>query len=377
MKYILFAAMLIALACFAGLHAQTKSLPDNTVSISADLHINDAVQILETFAIKEKKKKLLNMSRFNSSINVPINNLPWDKALDLIVLRNGLMLQEYAGYIAIENIPEPVTQTAEKPDPLVIQAKEKQVRIKAVAMLADRSFVKSLGIDWSTVLNGEVTINAGFAGASQLSSLMNLSGSGSTDIGRYRLDINTLIKAMETNHKGTIIAQPNIMVSSGKQGYIQVGQDISVKTADEAGNTTDAFFATGVIMDVMPTVVVVDGKEVVNLKLSIERSSGVPSAVSTIITKSKSSTELVLFNNEETVIGGLFDTDETRVRSGIPILKDLPWWVFGIRYLTGYNTYEKKERELVITIKVEIVDNALGRMTKAAETGTGASEQNR
>ena len=374
MKYILFIALLIAFACFVGLNAQTKDKPDYTVSISADLNINDAVQILETFTVKEKKKKLLNMSNYSSSINIPINNLPWEKALDLIILRNGLLLKEYPGYIAIENIPVQVTETAVITPPLVVQARDKQVRIKAVAMLADKSYIKSLGIDWSTVANGEVTLNAGFAGASQLSSLMTLSGSGSTDIGRYRVSINTLLKAMENNQKGNIIAQPNIMVSSGKQGFIQVGQDISIKTADEAGNTTDAFFATGVIMDVLPTVVEVDGQEVVHLKLSIERSSGVPTAVSTIITKSKSSTEVVLYNNEETVIGGLFDTDETRVRSGIPILKDLPWWVFGIRYLTGYNTYEKKERELVITIKVEIVDNALDRMSKAAQTGTGAGE---
>ncbi len=374
MKYILFIALLIAFACFAGLNAQTKDKPDNTVSISADLNINDAVQILETFTVKEKKKKLLNMSSYSNSINIPINNLPWDKALDLIILRNGLLLKEYPGYLAIENIPVQVKEQAVVIPPMIIQAKDKQVRIKAVAMLADKSYIKSLGIDWSTVLNGEVIVNAGFAGASQLSSLMTLSGSGSTDVGRYRVDINTLIKAMESNQRGTIIAQPNIIVSSGKQGYIQVGQDISIKTKDEEGNTTDAFFATGVIMDVLPTVVEVDGQEVVHLKLSIERSSGVPSAVSTIITKSKSSTELVLYNHEETVIGGLYDTDETRVRSGIPILKDLPWWVFGIRYLTGYNTFEKKERELVITIKVEIVDNALDRMTKAASAGSGASE---
>jgi len=232
-------------------------------------------------------------------------------------------------------------------------------------MLADRSYLKSLGVDWSTVLNGEVTINAGFSGASQVSSLMNLSGSGSTDVGKYRVDINTLIKTMETNQKGNIIAQPNLLVTSGKQGYIQVGQDISIKTADEAGNTTDAFFATGVILDVQPTIVVVDGEELINLKLSIERSSGVPNAVSTVITKSKSITELVLYNNEETVIGGLFDTDETHVRSGIPFLKDLPWWVLGIRYLTGYNTLEKKDRELVITIKAEIVDSALDRLRKS------------
>ena len=234
-------------------------------------------------------------------------------------------------------------------------------------MLADRSFVRQLGIDWSAAINGKVPVDISLAAASTLSSIFNVSANGSFTSGNTSVDIDALMKLIETNQKGSIIAKPNIMVSSGKKGYIQVGQDISIKMVDEAGNTTDNFFATGVIMDVTPTVLDVDGEEVVHLQLSIERSSGVPSAVSTIITKSTSNTEVILFNNEETVIAGLFDTDETLVRSGIPILKDLPWWVFGIRYLTGYNTIEKKDRELVISLQVEIVDNATMRKAKASE----------
>jgi type IV pilus assembly protein PilQ len=103
----------------------------------------------------------------------------------------------------------------------------------------------------------------------------------------------------------------------------------------------------------------------IHLELKIERSSGVPTDISTIITKSTSSTDLILYNGEETAIAGLFDADETVIRAGVPVLKDLPWWVFGIRYLTGYDSTEKKERELIITIQAEIVDSALERMRKA------------
>jgi len=375
MKYTLFPIAILLLLCLPGLFAQTKNQPMDTVSIGANTHINEAMQILETFTFRDYKKKLINLSSYNGAINIPIHNLQWESALDIILLQNSLIRTDHVGYIAVEDIPRP-PEALPPVDPQIIQAKTKQVRIKAVAMLADRSYLKSLGVDWSTVLNGEVTVNAGFSGASQVSSLMNLSGSGSTDIGRYRVDINTLIKTMESNQKGQIIAQPNLLVASGKQGFIQVGQDISIKTADDAGNTTDAFFATGVILDVQPTNIVVDGEELINLKMSIERSSGVPSSVSTIITKSKSTTELVLYHNEETVIGGLFETDETNVRSGIPFFKDLPWWVFGIRYLTGYNSVEKKDRELVITIKAEIVDSALDRLhkSKAEKDSAGVLE---
>jgi type IV pilus assembly protein PilQ len=58
----------------------------------------------------------------------------------------------------------------------------------------------------------------------------------------------------------------------------------------------------------------------------------------------------------------------------VPVLKDLPWWVFGIRYLTGYDSKEKKERELIISIQAEIVDSALVRLRKAKALEKAAIE---
>lgn len=345
-----------------------KFSPDQKLNIAADTSLNEALLIIENYSLAVQNKKILNVSDYSGNIGIPISNLGWEEALEMITLKNKLQRTDKAGYIAIENSGQKITDLPpQPPNPLLATAKDKQVRIKAVAMLADRSFVRQLGIDWSAAINGKVPVDISLAAASTLSSIFNVSANGSFTSGNTSVDIDALMKLIETNQKGSIIAKPNIMVSSGKKGYIQVGQDISIKMVDEAGNTTDNFFATGVIMDVTPTVLDVDGEEVVHLQLSIERSSGVPSAVSTIITKSTSNTEVILFNNEETVIAGLFDTDETLVRSGIPILKDLPWWVFGIRYLTGYNTIEKKDRELVISLQVEIVDNATMRKAKASE----------
>jgi len=370
--------IMIATSCltliFGGwLFAQnTAQYIQEKVSMSEMTHINNAVRILENFSEEEEGKKLINLSSYNGNINVPIQNMQWRQALELIALQNKLVLEEGVGYLAFRDTKESVIAAAnalEELDPetkqLVEDALTKQVRIKAVAMLADRSYLKNLGIDWSSVFNGKVTVKAGFAGASQLSSPLTLSGSGTADVGDYSVDINTLIRTIESNQKGSILAEPSILVSSGKTGRIQVGQDISIKTADEAGNTLDSFFSTGIIMDVSPLVVDVNGEDLIMMKLSIERSSGQPSEISTVITKSTSSTELITYDNEETVIAGLFDTDEVVTRSGIPILKDLPWWFLGIRYLTGYNSVERKERELIITIKAEIVDSALDRLLES------------
>lgn len=363
-----FIICLILMLLASLIYAQEKPIKVSRISMKEDTHINEAMQIMEHFSLQENGRKMLNLSKYNGSINIPISNLEWRRALDLILMQNDLKLEEGVGYYAVRDadygVSSPGTPGHTEPSEEQKNAEAKQVRIKAVAMLADRSYLKNLGVDWSSVFNGQVTVNAGFAGGSQLVSPFTLSGSGSADIGKYTVDINTLIRTIESNQKGSILAEPSILVTSGKTGNIQVGQDISIKTADEAGNTKDSFYATGIIMNVTPTIVMVDGEELIMMKLSIERSSGQPSAISTVITKSTSSTELILYNREEAVIAGLFDTDETKVRSGVPILKDLPWWVFGLRYLTGYDSYEKRERELIITIRAEILDSALDRLRK-------------
>jgi len=352
---------LLGLISIIPLSAQDQSSPEEYVSLNKETHINDAVLILDSIAWKHQRRKIVNLSSYNGNINLPLSNVHWMMALELIAMRNKLLIDEKPGFIALIDIVTQPEDEAQDPA-LVLDVFNKQVRISATAFVADRAYLHSLGIDWSTLFDGKVKLNVNFAGAANVpGDLFGISATRITTFDGQPIEVNTLLNVIESNQLGSVLAKPSIVVSSGKRGFIQVGQDISVKSVDEAGNTIDRFFATGIILDVQPTVVKVDTLEVVHLNVSVERSSATPGAVSTVINKSTSSTELVLFDGEETTIGGLYDSDEVRVRSGIPILKDLPWWVFGIRYLTGFYTYEKKERELVIIIKAEILDSVVVR----------------
>ena len=96
-------------------HAVKAEKIIETISIGADTHINEAVQILETYTLKATNKKMLNLSSYNGKINIPISNLPWESALDLILLQNKLVERDHPGYISIEDIPSPVTDTVEAP----------------------------------------------------------------------------------------------------------------------------------------------------------------------------------------------------------------------------------------------------------------------
>ena len=52
------------------------------------------------------------------------------------------------------------------------------------------------------------------------------------------------------------------------------------------------------------------------------------------------------------------------MRTGVPFLKDLPWYVLGLRYLFGYDKEEITKKELVILLKAELVPTLQERITQ-------------
>ncbi|MCD4817990.1 MAG: hypothetical protein K8S23_04820 [Candidatus Cloacimonetes bacterium] len=332
------------------------------INLSANLSFNQALLAIENLSLSREDIKLYNLTDYNGKIGIPINDLTWRQAIKLIALYNKFVLEEKAGTIIIKKIVE-TKEIAEK-----ILQKQKMIQISATAFIADKAFLKSLGIDWSTILNGEVNAVIGFNGGSKVpSDLFQLSGEIIMETPTGMINIKSMLNTIESNQLGKVIANPTILVADGKKGFIQVGQDFSSKTKDESGNTTETFYSTGIILDVIAKIIKENEEEVIQLSASVERSSVVPGDLSTVVNKSMSKTELIMYDGEETVIGGLYDSQETVTRSGLPILKDLPWWIFGIRYLTGYDKKEIIERELVIILKTEIIGSALERKRKDSD----------
>ncbi|MBS3768374.1 MAG: type II and III secretion system protein [Candidatus Cloacimonetes bacterium] len=327
---------------------------DEKVTIYRNTEFPKAINILDRIAEKYEDKRIINQTAIKAPIELPITGMNWKEALGLLAKYHELQIEELPSSYIIKSKEEVLDEDKGELKQII---NKKQVRINAIFFKVDKSFLKSVGIDWSTLIQGEVEASVDFKGGSKVASdIFEATGSTRLENGDMKIDINTLLRIIESHELGTVIAKPNIVVISGEKGNIQVGDDFSVKTVDEAGNVTDEFFSTGIIMDVTPQVITQDDNECVFMEARVEKSSATPGEVSTIVHKSQSETKLLLFDGEETVIAGLYDTDYTTTRSGIPILKDLPWWVFGIRYLTGYNQRQKSISELIIILKAEIID---------------------
>lgn len=101
--------------------------------------------------------------------------------------------------------------------------------------------------------------------------------------------------------------------------------------------------------------------EFIHLSIKVEKSASRPSPAGLIIDRSTASTQVLLLPGEQTIIGGLYSTDESVSRTGIPILKDLPGWFFGLRYIFGREQKQKTQKELVIVLQADLIDPILAR----------------
>jgi type IV pilus assembly protein PilQ len=178
------------------------------------------------------------------------------------------------------------------------------------------------------------------------------------------------LNLVEQDNVGRTVANPQVTVQSGEEGNIQIGQDVPVQTTDFAGNTVTEFFSTGIIIDVTPTLLsqpVADTSgapvlDFIHLNVDVEDSNSQPSGSGPIINRNQASTQILLLDDEATAIGGLISTQKTTRRSGVPILKDLPGWFFGLRYVFGSETTNVTKQELLIVLRAEVVDPLRARV---------------
>ncbi len=343
--------------------------PDELVTMSESLPFNQAVDLLSKVSESVTGKRIVSTVEITDPIGVEIVNMPYDKALLIVVQYANLIFEEKQDLIVIKGKNE----DEERSSQTYASINSREVKISAVFFEMDVQKSKKIGIDWNILLSGnssellgllrtktEKKQQSGSGGGSggtktALPSDFNLGISSDFSVGSFFGQATALFRFFEEQNIGEIISSPSIIVRDESKGSIQVGSDFSVRTRDFAGNTVEKFFPTGTIIEVTPYIQNEEGINYILLDIIVERSSFSQSETTTEIRKTNATTQIVMLDGEETILGGLFVNEEAKVRNGIPFLKDLPWWVFGIRYLTGSDETIVRKKELVILLKAELV----------------------
>jgi Flp pilus assembly secretin CpaC len=356
--------------------------PDELVTLSQALPFNEAIALLSKVSESTTGKRIVSTAVSENPIGIEIESMPYDKALFMIVQYNGLAMEEKEDVIIIKKLVGEEVM----PGDIYASVDSREVKISAVFFEVDVQQTKDRGIDWKFLLsqNGlDIGTDLLTQTTSQTVAKTNPSQyvtsiAGDFNLGDFYGQATAMFRFFESEGLGEIIASPNIIVRDKNKGRIQVGSDFSVITKDFAGNTIEKFFPTGTIIEVIPHVYNEKGIDYVLLSIMVEKSSFVLNEKSTEIKKSTATTQVLNLNGEESILGGLFVNEETITRNGIPFLKDLPWWVFGIRYLTGSDQTINRKKELVILLKTELLPTLKERLENPIKNplNTEISKQN-
>ncbi|HKJ33911.1 MAG TPA: type II and III secretion system protein [Balneolales bacterium] len=345
---------------------KVRNSPNQIITLSKEMTFAQAIDVLNTYAQKFSNKFILNNTKVKGPVGVSLPPMNWRNALKYLAKIKNLDLVEHSKYF--ELMPHQVQNTqaqtsTQKADKLGVTTKTREVRISATFFEGDKKKLRELGIDWSTFKDGIVQINN--IGAQNVSqNVFSAQTLKNIEIGHTGIKVNALFKTFEANNLGQILARPTIKVMNDKQGHIQVGQDFSINQRDFSGNVVSKFFSTGTILTVTPHIITQHDTTFIYMKVHAERSTAQPDPVSTIVNKQTSDSYVMLLSGESTVIAGLYSTETDKVRKGIPILKDLPPWFFGLRYLFGYTSKQYTEKELIIILKATISPDLKQRMAQ-------------
>ena len=395
---------LLVLLLFGGLAApvlaqdrpnrrQTQSYipPEQLVSFQPNTPFNQFIELINPVFERVAGKTVVDPENRTSPIGVSVSGMHYLDAFERVLEANNLTYQEtQTAFLVQEPQQAPqATQAApqgEEGEPLATLG-SREIRINAILFNMNLTKIRDLGLRWSEMFpsfqqGGQGGQGGGGAGGGAGGGQGQGQGGGTflietgnlfesvdnvlqapeqVTVGRFRRFLNI----MEQDNVGRTIANPQVTVQSGEQGNIQIGQDVPVQTTDFAGNTVTQFFETGIIVDVTPTLItepVVDTAgaptvDFIHMDVRVEDSNSQPSAGGgPIINRNEATTQVLLLDGEATAIGGLITTQKTKTRSGVPLLKDLPPWFFGLRYIFGRTNTNVTKQELLIVLKAEVVE---------------------
>ena len=237
-----------------------------------------------------------------------------------------------------------------------------QVMVNAVIAQITLTEDTRFGVDWSRIANDAVLdpistrTNTDFS--PNLGGLMFTKGflDGSARV-------EATLEAIAVDNDVRLLARPSLTVSNNQEGEIQIGAEVPVEAGESisAGGlstTNIQYRPTGIELYITPQI---NDDGIVNLTIRQVLSSVDSSAAGVnnnpVFNNQEISTTVVVRNGENIVLGGLIQTDNEQLNTGVPGLNRLP--VVG--NLFSYQRDSIERRELFIVLRPEIINlNAEG-----------------
>ncbi|HTP13447.1 MAG TPA: hypothetical protein VMM37_07445 [Bacteroidota bacterium] len=380
--------------------------PDELVSFKNDYPYLKAIKELSDLAKKFTGKIIVDTSPIKADetkvIGTNIQTMYWKDALEVILRANDNWYDENPDYFLVYGIKEgkkevaPLTQPGETQaaapggavqgggvqggaalqavvpvDSSKAYAEMKEVTVSAILLDVNQTKLRENGISFSIFRGSNVNLNFQFTGAASVTP-QPVQGAITVNPTSPNLavDVNAAINFFENEGYGEVVARPVLRIRAGGTSSVQIGQSISILTKDFSGNTTQQFVDAGTILQVWPKTYMINGTPFIYLAYHLDQSVPTVSTSGTAIDHKRADGSLLMLDGERTYVSGLITSTQDVVRQGVPLLKDLPWWVFGLRYIFGYEQVNVIKRELIMIIDAKLeptVEERIASETKNNE----------
>jgi type IV pilus assembly protein PilQ len=261
-----------------------------------------------------------------------------------------------------------------------LDLRQPQVNIKAKIVLVNRTDLDALGLRYdlgsrnqffsTLVQRADSTGKVGspsdpprvVLGGNTVSAIANASGSVpgaalrliySTALGNF--DFTTFLDALQEVSLLDVQAEPSVTILNNRTAELVSGSQVPfVPTAGGAGTSLTGPIAvervqTGVTLRVTPSVT---NNRQIMMRVETVNSGATFGPNGVLIDNNSSRSELLVPDGQTVVIGGLTQTTVQLVKSGLPLLVDLPL----IGRLFGVTSRTETRRDLLILITPHIID---------------------
>jgi type IV pilus assembly protein PilQ len=343
------------------------------------LRVDDAAKLnaeaLDRESARAKQLELVPLETAIIKLNYA-NASELNAALQSAISRRGqIQVDKRTNSLIVSDLPgniETVTRMAQ-----ALDSTTPQIEITAKLVDVDSEALRGFGIEWNVgtpasgpefwsgvddplnpgnkILPGGGPIHSDDytvqAGGAQNTSISNPATTVTFGVFKDWASIEAQLTMLEQSRKANIISNPRVTTVDNREAKILVGQKIPLIVQDVAGNPVSQLQTIGIQLKVTPHLTQ-DKKIVMDLHPEVSdlsTQSTVQGGV--IINTSEADTRVMVDDGQTAVIGGLIRTNDSHVRRGVPLLKDIP--LLGALFRSD-NTI-KQNRELLIFVTPRII----------------------
>tara|TARA_B110000208_G_scaffold112501_1_gene138578 strand:- start:125 stop:2254 length:2130 start_codon:yes stop_codon:yes gene_type:complete len=233
-----------------------------------------------------------------------------------------------------------------------------QVMINAVIAQVTLTDGNEFGVDWSRIAANSAVDEISTSTATNFvpGDVGGLLFSKSFINGAAKIDAT--LAAISSNNDVRLLARPTITVANNQEGEIIIGSDVPVEQGQNVGangtvTSNIQYRDTGIKLSITPQI---NNDGIVNLVISQELSSvdsgGAGVNGNPIFNNQEITTTVVVRDGENIVLGGLIQTDDEDLNTGVPGLNQIPL----VGGLFSYQQRQTRKQELFIVLRPEIIN---------------------